>query len=290
MIPLTGKRERNTVRMKTQGTGDTKTAGSRRERTAVDRNVSPACLLFICLAALPLTTVSAEKRVPSAAFPEIRMGLAHVGVIRTRGELVATMWLGTGFVIDRECTLVTAAHIFENAHEESLVVRFLHPDDPDAVRTFNVVIDRTDPERDMALLRLKPGQMERKFCRNELIPIPPIERFEPRNLTGEPVLVAGFPVLEGRQPRDVPILRKGIIASSELEWEKEAMLLLDLSGVPGFSGAPVILERTGQVVGIVFGPGRTSREYDFEWATPISGEIVRRLIQRSDQDKSKLSP
>ena len=119
--------------------------------------------------------------------------------------------------------------------------------------------------------------MERSFCRSELQPILPIEQFDPQALTGEPVLVAGFPVLEGRQPRDIPILRKGIIASSELEWENEAMLLLDLSGVPGFSGAPVVLESTGQVVGIVFGPGRTSREYDFEWATPLSGELARQI-------------
>jgi len=240
-------------------------------------------VILVCALAQPTSlgkgprknqTSGAPARV---SFQQIKIGLAHVGVIRTRGELVATMWLGTGFVIDQDCSVVTAKHIFQNTGDESLVVRFLHPDDPKAVRTFNAEFGESDPERDIAFLKLKSGQMERSFCESELQPIPPIERFDPQALTGEPVIVAGFPVLEGRQPRDVPILRKGIIASSELEWEGEEMLLLDLSGVPGFSGAPVVLERTGQVVGIVFGPGRTSRQYDFEWATPISAELARQI-------------
>ncbi len=48
------------------------------------------------------------------------------------------------------------------------------------------------------------------------------------------------------------------------------MLLLDLTGVPGFSGAPVILESSGEVIGVVYGPGRTERVYDLEWATPLT--------------------
>ena len=61
------------------------------------------------------------------------------------------------------------------------------------------------------------------------------ESIDPLRLTGEPVLVAGFPMLEGEQPKDKPILRRGIVASAELEWREGPMLLLDLTGVPGFT-------------------------------------------------------
>ncbi len=47
------------------------------------------------------------------------------------------------------------------------------------------------------------------------------------------------------------------------------MLLLDLMGVPGFSGSPVVLIDTGEVIGVVFGPGPTQRGFGFEWATPL---------------------
>jgi hypothetical protein len=53
------------------------------------------------------------------------------------------------------------------------------------------------------------------------------------------------------------------------------MLLLDLTGVPGFSGAPVVLRESGEVFGVVFGPGRTQRQYDLEWATPITQQDLK---------------
>jgi hypothetical protein len=51
--------------------------------------------------------------------------------------------------------------------------------------------------------------------------------------------------------------------------------------VPGFSGAPVVLAATGEVIGLVFGPGRTEREYDLEWATPL----LRRDLKAADLDE-----
>jgi hypothetical protein len=48
------------------------------------------------------------------------------------------------------------------------------------------------------------------------------------------------------------------------------MLLLDLLGVPGFSGSPVVRLETGEVVGVIYGPGPTKRAFGFEWATPLS--------------------
>ena len=59
------------------------------------------------------------------------------------------------------------------------------------------------------------------------------------------------------------------------------MILLDLLGVPGFSGSPVILENTGEVIGIIYGPGPTERIFGFEWATPITQEDYLSAIDAS---------
>ena len=61
------------------------------------------------------------------------------------------------------------------------------------------------------------------------------------------------------------------------------MLLLDLTGTPGFSGGPVILQRTGEVVGVVYGPGPTSRQFDFEWATFVTPADYESAIQPPSQ-------
>ncbi len=223
-------------------------------------------LLAPALRAGPAGPPQAGDRVD---FRSIKLGLAHVGVVRTRGELVATRWLGTGFVVDRDCTVMTAKHIFEDVPAGSLVLRFLHASDPDAVRTFRAELAGKHPERDVALVRLGGERLARQLCRKEIRPFVLSEPLQRGELTGESVLVAGFPVLEGEQPRDLPILRRGIVASDELQWGELPMLLLDLTGVPGFSGSPVIRERDGRVVGVIYGPGRTARKYDFEWATPV---------------------
>ena len=50
---------------------------------------------------------------------------------------------------------------------------------------------------------------------------------------------------------DIPIIRCGIISSSEISWAGTPMLLIDLIGVPGFSGSPLILQKTSEVIGII---------------------------------------
>jgi hypothetical protein len=56
------------------------------------------------------------------------------------------------------------------------------------------------------------------------------------------------------------------------------MILLDLFGVPGFSGSPVILKEEGAAIGVVYGPGPTERESGFEWATPIGLDDYSRAV------------
>jgi hypothetical protein len=38
------------------------------------------------------------------------------------------------------------------------------------------------------------------------------------------------------------------------------------------------------VIGVVFGPGRTQRQYDLDWATPISGDDYSRATARRKKE------
>ncbi len=208
----------------------------------------------------------------------LRVGLAHVGYTIPAGGAVQLQWLGSGFLVDRRCVVVTAKHLLQDVPADRLVVRFEHPNEPDSALTFNARVVATDPERDLAYLSVAELPGGANACAaGSLKPLPLAESIEANAIAGADVLVLGFPALEGEQPREVPIVRGGIVASAELSWGGKPMLLLDLTGIPGFSGAPVALRETGEVIGVVFGPGRTRREYDLEWATPITRKDLKRV-------------
>jgi hypothetical protein len=217
-----------------------------------------------------LTPASPAGDAPSAAqrFRDLRGALVLVGHGVSMPEGVAISWLGTGFVADVRCTLVTAQHILEGVDPAALVVRLRDPESPADTVTTTATLAHRDPDRDLAYLRMA-GTPEGLRCRGPVGPIPIAGVIDGAALAGEPVLIAGFPAIEGEEPRDVPVLRRGSIASGEFLWSGRPMLLLDLTGIPGFSGAPVVLESTGEVVGVVFGTGRTPREYGTTWATPL---------------------
>lgn len=233
-----------------------------------------AAAFVTLLVATAGTVIPARDPAPAAErFRNVRGALVLVGHGARMPEGVAISWLGTGFVADTRCTVATAKHILDGVDPAALLVRLRNPQDPDATVTIAAAVIHRDPTRDLAFLEIAgpPGGMR---CRGPLAPIPIAERYEGETLAGEPVLIAGFPALEQEEPRDVPVLRRGVIGSGELLWAGRPMLLLDLAGTPGFSGAPVIHERTGEVLGVVFGSGRTPREYGTTWATPlVRGEV-----------------
>jgi hypothetical protein len=246
----------------------------------VPRTASVATVVAGALFLTPAGAVGKRAQGTGSALERFRPALAQVGLAGSLGEQVAIRWLGTGFLAGRPCTVVTAKHILQGVDRTLLVVNVPSAGDADRILTLPAGTVVEDPEKDIALLEL--GGLPGSPCggpRPERLSVAPA--FRARAWTGEPVLVAGFPGLEGQQPRGVPILREGIIASAELELNGAPMLLLDIAGVPGFSGAPVILKATGEVIGVVFGPGRTDRNYDLEWATPISSGDLKQLGEGS---------
>jgi len=235
-------------------------------------------VIFRVLGTLLLLSAPAVWAEGGTPYERTRFGLAHLGQAGFQGGDAAIQWLGTAFIVDELCTVVTAKHAVEGVPEDGLVLRFLGREE-NKVRTHPARIVYLSDERDLAFLSFGPTKRTKRWCAAEGFQTIPIRPAGDRvKLTGEPVIVMGYPALEGRPPRDVPVVRRGGIASAELNWRDQAMLLLDLTGVPGFSGAPVILEASGEVVGVVYGPGRTDRVYDFEWATPLTENNLRQAL------------
>ena len=91
------------------------------------------------------------------------------------------------------------------------------------------------------------------------------------------MIVIGHPGIVRSALRS-PIVRRGVVASGDLALDSEPILLLDLIGIKGFSGSPVVLEQTGETIGVVYGPGPISREAGFEIATPVSQLDYKRAV------------
>lgn len=223
------------------------------------------------------STVDAQTN-PVNPLQTNRKGIVNVGVASSVEGQVGIRWFGSGFLVGKRCQVVTAKHVIEGAPQGSLVVRFSGSGKEGETRTYSARVIAQSDSVDLAILQFLGGRGSKLCGTDQYEPFALAERRERASLSGEAVFVLGFPVLEGEAPRDVPILRAGHVASAELDWDGASMLLLDLTGVPGFSGGPVILRESGEVIGVVFGPGRTRREYDLEWATPLSKPSLDQLL------------
>jgi len=202
-------------------------------------------------------------------FNEIRNGLVHIGMKNTKngvGSIEVEKWLGTGFAVDDVCTFATAKHVIKSVDPSSIIIRFQIPTDSTKVRTVSARILYEDAKKDISFLKI--DKFNNKPCKSRSLYRFKLSGNHTSSIAGETIIIAGYPKIT-KEDLDIPIVRKGIIASAEIK-DGENMLLLDLTGVPGFSGSPVVLEKTQEVIGIVYGPGPTKRAFGFEWATPIT--------------------
>ena len=228
-----------------------------------------SALFIICLLSHCATPENNQPTL-SKLFQSSRSGIIHIGYLSTssrENDLTIERWLGTGFVVDSECTFVTAKHVLRNVDKQRIAVRFQVPSDLSRVRTLKANIVYQDKARDLAFLKIH--RLNNQPCNSRPLHIfPLLKKGEIQSLAGEEILIIGYPVI-AKKNVDIPIVRRGIISSDGIDWASRDMLLLDLMGVPGFSGSPVILRQSGHVLGVVFGPGPTRRAFGFEWATPF---------------------
>jgi S1-C subfamily serine protease len=218
------------------------------------------------------------RELRKAVISEIQKSVVLIGEARKSSEgdeLVLQHTLGTGFLVDRKYTVATVRSRFTKYVDKGrLVVQFRSPSDRDRFRILPARVLFEFPNKDLAFLRVEgsPADMS-GLSRLELIKTVA----EIQSLTTETVIVAGHPRL-GDFNRDYPVLRRGMISSTDIRMSGSPLILLDLLGIPGFSGAPVVVESTGRVIGMIPGPEFAKGSQGFQWAMPVTGEDYRRAI------------
>ena len=230
------------------------------------RNLSYCILPFLAYAlfACSHSITSDTAGTICSDFEFARNAIVHIGMQESDNS--DYKWLGTGFVIDSECTFATAKHVIDKANPEKIIVRFQLPKDRSKVKTLKARILYESNKKDLAFLKI--DTFRGRPCLSGDLQILNISENETmKGLAGKEVFIIGHPAILPSN-FDIPIIRHGMISSTETGGGNE--ILLDLQGVPGFSGSPVILKETGEVIGVIFGPGPTKRIFGFEWATQIT--------------------
>lgn len=220
-----------------------------------------------------------SKKEAHQLFNKMRTGVVHIGKISNQlqdGNIAIDQFLGTGFLVDTTSTFVTAKHLFRGVDLDSIAIRLQLPHNMSLARTIKASVVHIDSVLDIAFLKLYqrenvPFKSKISYSFNLFNS----EGFN--NLTGKDVLVIGYPKV-AQADFDVPFLRKGIISSTEIYNGANQLIVLDLIGVPGYSGSPVVLQDSGEVIGIIYGPGPTSRSFGFEWITPINQQYYNNVF------------
>ncbi|MBK1617402.1 hypothetical protein CKO42_02810 [Lamprobacter modestohalophilus] len=174
--------------------------------------------------------------------------------------------IGAGFFVDRRGSIVTNAHVVKGCSELAIT-------SPNG-RMSRVKLVATQPSRDLALLS------------SDLKPTTVAEIAQKPDLAGSEVFIVGYPN-QGLPPL-IPLLTEGMLAEglfSQVPGRGRSPLSFKAPLRPGNSGGPV-LNRAGQVVGVVFAAvdtskiykeqGRIIRDRGVAIPTPMVGEFLAR--------------
>lgn len=181
----------------------------------------------------------------------------------------STAIIGTGFIVSADGLVITADHVImdeENrAQHPGLGVITAGTRDWRAARVVRRFL-RTETDRNVALLQIVSASNGESF---EFLPLA-----EPAG-AGEPILACAYPVVfDGLVLQ--PFMRAGILATGQMSIDSgPAMLVLDLPLVSGFSGAPVVSQRSGGVLGVMRGLSAAEPESGFSVALRVfPGDLV----------------
>lgn len=217
----------------------------------------------------------------------VRRSIVAVG-LRTSAdhEPDLAVTLGTGFIAGPDCTIVTARHVVAGEETARLVVGGRAADGTDYTALAELLW--LDPRQDLALLVVPAVRDGEVRCTDLGRPAALATQAATTRLLGRPIAVVGYPNLSGflRSSSPIPVVRLGAISAAGIRWtvtsegqvwEDAPMLLLDMIGVPGFSGSPVVLADEQQVIGVLLGPGVTPPTAGFVWASEICAPTYERM-------------
>ncbi|KPJ77027.1 MAG: hypothetical protein AMJ54_09715 [Deltaproteobacteria bacterium SG8_13] len=172
--------------------------------------------------------------------------------------------IGTGFLASPDGMVITADHVIHNRRKivyDSLYC--IRPNYPHHEKYELVLLKRLrrgHTGRDVAILKIKTEKRVDKLPYLSLG-----ETFQ----TGQQVVVAGFPNVF-KAIYLWPLFRKGSVSSIRYKYEDADVVILDIKSLNGYSGAPVIAEKSLHVIGVMKGQNIKSSPGDFSVATPIS--------------------
>lgn len=148
-----------------------------------------------------------ENASQAALFDGWRGGIVHIGETKKDDAQIIERWLGTGFLIDGNCTFATAKHIFHNADKGRIATRIQNPQNRSTVITRPAKVIYEDKNSDIAFIRT--GLINEKPCASGSLHVFALfDSLERELLGGESILIIGHPVISNESV-DVPVARGG---------------------------------------------------------------------------------
>ncbi len=171
---------------------------------------------------------------------------------------------GSAFMIGPRGLLATADHVIGDLTGDGLnEVYVLRPTPPTLTASKATVVKRfksADSTRDLAFL-----QIARQAADADL----PFFEIGDKPQVGEEVFLLGYPLVFDRVYR-WPLFRFGRVSSVKYFLKDSKVLVLDLTSVSGFSGAPLVRRSDGKVLGVQKGGATGNKQADFSLATVLT--------------------
>ena len=172
---------------------------------------------------------------------------------------------GSGFVVSRDGTIVTAAHVIEGM--TSAIVRFPNGEE---LNVEDVVA--IDGAKDFAIVRVAGFDLSTM----------PLGNADDVSV-GQRVIAIGAPA----DPTLAGTVSDGLV-SSERMWDGTRMLQISVPVSPGSSGGPVMTEQ-GEVIGLVVSGITEDDAQNLNFALPIN-YVVEKLSLSSEPTQRSISP
>jgi S1-C subfamily serine protease len=172
--------------------------------------------------------------------------------------------IGTGFIASPEGVVVTADHVIHDRSGKLYNRIFcLRPNYPRYEKYELILLERLrrgQRGRDIAILKIRAEKHQGAF---------PFLSISENLEIGQSVLVPGFPNIF-KAIYLWPLFKKGTVSSIRYKYEESDIIILDMKSLEGYSGAPVIEERSLKIIGVLKGKNVKRAHGDFSVATPIS--------------------
>ena len=180
--------------------------------------------------------------------------------------------IGSGFLVDNQI-IITATHVVKQ-NEKIISKIFGSVLVNDIPKPLELEFIKSIENTDISILKIK-NSLEEKINL-------PFFNIGEEYYSGDEVLICGFPGAffnkKGNPiPSSFPMLRKGIIASLYEKMGNTNLMILDIMGLMGFGGSPIIHQKTRKAIA-VFSQIPGGYNSGFSLAYPIKQEYLEKIL------------